>query len=129
MRPSYTAEAVGLKSITATKTVVHSGRAYMDYIVDGDVEACPDHDFYVGGSPQCETEGLFTCNHPGCVGAEGFGAYFTSTAQFVAHWNTFHVALSVGYNCLEAGCHHCSGPGPDTLDRLLCHIQAQHSTV
>ncbi len=99
MRPAYTAEAVGPKSITATKTVVDSGRAYRDYIIDGDVEAYQDHSCYVGRSPQYETEGVFTCSHPGCVGVEGFGAYFASTEQFVAHWNTFHMAISVGYNC------------------------------
>ena len=99
MRPAYTAEAVEPKSITATKTIVDSGRAYRDYIIDGDVEAYQDHSCYVGRSPQYETEGVFTCSHPGCVGVEGFGAYFASTEQFVAHWNTFHMAISVGYNC------------------------------
>ncbi len=113
----------------ATKTVVDSGRAYMDYIIDGDVEASQDHGYYIGRSPQCKTEVVFTCGHPGCVAVEGIGAYFASTEQFVAHWNTFHVAISVGYNCPEAGCHHCSGPGPDALDRFLCHIQDQHSTM
>ncbi len=129
LRLAYTVEAVGPKSITATKTVVDSGRAYTNYIIDGDVEAHQDHDCYVGRSPQCETEGVFTCSHPGCMGVEGFGAYFASTEQFVAHWNTFHVAISVGYNCPEVGCHHCSAPGPDALDRFLRHIRDQHSTV
>ncbi len=91
LRPPYTAEAIGPKSITATKTVVDSGRAYTNYITDGDVEVYQDHNCYVGQSPQCETEGLFTCSHPGCVGVEGFGAYFASTEQFMVHWNTFHV--------------------------------------
>ncbi len=129
MRPAYTAGAVGPKSITVTKTVVDSGRAYTNYIVDSDVTVQQDHDCYVGRSPQCETEGIFTCSHPGCVGVEGFGAYFASTEQFVAHWNMFHVAISVGYNCPEAGCHHCSAPGPDALDGFLRHIRDQHSTV
>ena len=115
MRPAYTAEAVRPKSIMATKTVVDSDRASMDYIIDGDVEACPDHDCYVCWIPQCETEGVFTCSRVNCVGVKGFGAYLASTEQFVAHWNTFHVAISVGYNCPEAGCHHCSGPGSDAL--------------
>ncbi len=116
LQPAYTTEAIVPKSIMATKTVVDSGQAYTDYITDGDVEVSQDHNCYVGRSPQCETEGLFTCSHPGCVGVEGFGAYFDSTKQLVAHWNTFHVAISVGYNCPEAGCHHCSTPGPDSLD-------------
>ncbi len=51
LRPAYTAEAVGPKSITATKTVADSGRAYMDYIINGDVEANQDHNCYVGRSP------------------------------------------------------------------------------
>ncbi len=72
---------------------------------------------------------MFTCSHPGCVGVEGFRAYFASTEQFVAHWNMFHMAISVGYNCPEAGCHHCSAPGPDSLDRFLRHIRVQYSTV
>ena len=113
----------------ATKTVMDLGRAYTDYIINGDVEAYQDHNCYVGQSPQCETEGVFTCSHPGCIGVECFGSYFALTEQFVAHWNTFHVAISVGYNCPKAGCHHCSAPGPDSLDQFLHHIRSQHLTV
>ncbi len=53
MRPAYTAEAVGPKSITVTKTAVDWGQAHTEYIIDGDVEVQQDHDCYVGRSPQC----------------------------------------------------------------------------
>ncbi len=85
LRPAYTVEAKRPESITATKAVVDTGRGHTEFITDTDVEVCQDHEYYLGRSPGCEMEGIFTCNHPGCVGVEEFGAYFASTEQFMAH--------------------------------------------
>ncbi len=101
----------------ATRAVVDPGQGYTEFITDTDIEVSQEHNYSMGRSPECETEGIFTCSHPGCVGVEGFGAYFASTEQFIGHWITFHVAIAVGYTCPEAGCYHCSAPSPDSLDR------------
>ncbi len=129
LRPAYTAEAKRPASLVATRAAVDSGQGYAEFITDTDVSASPDHSYYAGRSPECETEGTFTCHHPGCVGVEGFGVYFTSTEQFISHWNTFHVAIAVGYTCPETGCPHFSPAGPDSLDHFLHHLQTRHSTV
>ncbi len=106
----------------ATRAAVDSGQGYTDFITDTDVPVSQDHNYYVGRSPECATEGTFTCSHPGCVGVEGFEAYFASTQQLICHWNMFHVAIAVGYTCPETGCPHFSAAGPDSLDRFLRHI-------
>ncbi len=129
LRTAYTEGARSPASVTATEAVVDSGQAYMNFITDSDVHVCQDHGYYLSHSPECETDGVFICSHHGCVGIEGFGAYFASTEQFIGHWNTFHVALTVGYNCHEAACNYCSVPGPDSLDQFLLHIKMQHSTI
>ncbi len=79
LRPAYTAEAKRPASLVATREAVDSGQGYAEFMTDTDVSASQDHNYYVGQSPECETEGTFTCHHPGCVGVEGFGAYFASS--------------------------------------------------
>lgn len=129
VRPAYTEGAQRLASITATKAVMDSGQAYVKIVTDNDADVCQDNGYFQGRSPKCETDGVYMCNHPGCVGIEGFGAYFAPTEQFIGHWNTFHVAFAVGYNYPEAACHHCSVPSPDSLDRFLRHIKTKHLTI
>ena len=116
LQPAYTEWAQWLASIMATKAVVDSGQAYADFITDTDVNLCQD-----------KTDGVFTCGHPGPMGSKGFRAYFDPTEQFIAHWNSFHVALAVGYNCPKKACHFCSAPGPDSLDQFMHHLKMQAS--
>ena len=56
MRPAYTAEARRSASLMATRDVVDPGQGYTEFITDTDVEVSQDHNYYIGRSPECETE-------------------------------------------------------------------------
>ncbi len=74
-------------------------------------------------------EGMLTCDHPGCAGAEGVFSYFATIEQFVAHWNTFHGAHAVGCTCPVVGCSTNILPSPDALKGFIHHLQCQHVLV
>ncbi len=54
--------------------------------------------------------------------------YFTSEEEYVAHWNSFHAALSPWFICPANGCPYVAAREPDALDWYLDHVAQQHVT-
>ncbi len=46
----------------------------------------------------------------------------------MAHWNSFHAAISPWFICPADGCPYVATGEPDTLDRYLDHVAQQHVT-
>ncbi len=54
--------------------------------------------------------------------------YFTSEEEYVAHWNSFHAAISLWFICPVNGCPYVAAGEPDALDWYLDHVAQQHVT-
>ncbi len=54
--------------------------------------------------------------------------YFTSEEVYVAHWNSFHAAISPWFICLVIKCPYVATGEPDALDWYLDHVAQQHVT-
>ncbi len=54
--------------------------------------------------------------------------YFTSKEEYVAHWNSFHAAISPWFICPINGCPYVATGEPDALDWYLYHVAQQHVT-
>ena len=52
--------------------------------------------------------------------------YFTSEEEYLAHWNSFHVAVSPWFICPATSCEYVATGEPDARDRYLCHMAEQH---
>ncbi len=54
--------------------------------------------------------------------------YFTSEEEYVAHWNSFHAAISPWFICPANGCPYVAAREPNALDWYLDHVVQQHLT-
>ncbi len=54
--------------------------------------------------------------------------YFTSEEEYVAHWNSFHAAISPWFICPVSECLYVAAGEPDALDWYLDHVAQQHVT-
>ncbi len=52
--------------------------------------------------------------------------YFATVEQWVAHWNTFHVAVAPVITCVVTGCPAKLHTGPETVDAFFRHLQNRH---
>ncbi len=52
--------------------------------------------------------------------------YFATVKQWIAHWNTFHVAVAPVITCMVTGCPAKFHTGLDTVDAFLRHVQNRH---
>ena len=66
---------------------------------------------------------------PGRGGGGVMRYYFTNVEQWVAHWNTFHVAVAAGYNCTAGECGAKVPPSPDALDVFIHHVIQNHDEL
>ncbi len=68
----------------------------------------------------------FVCREKGCEAMPGMPCYFATAEQYMAHWNTFHVAMAPSITCLVRGCGVKFPRGPDSLDAFFRHVKAKH---
>ncbi len=54
--------------------------------------------------------------------------YFTTEEEYIAHWNSFHAAISPWFVCPANGCPYIATGEPDALDWYLDHVAQQHVT-
>ncbi len=55
--------------------------------------------------------------------------YFATVEQWVAHWNTFHVAVAPVLTCVVAGCPAKFHTRPEMVDAFFRHVQNWHSNL
>ncbi len=55
--------------------------------------------------------------------------YFATVEQWIAHLNTFHVAVAPAITCIIAGCPAKFHTGPETVDAFFRHVQLRHKDL
>ncbi len=124
LRPSYTSATSCLEPIETLDTPEVKKAACSAYVTDTDVSTEVQPSNYLTKVPS----GImaFTCPEEPCRVFHNTGYYFATVEQWVAHWNTFHVAISPKINCPETGCP-CKIPAaPDSVDGFLRHLTRAH---
>ncbi len=117
-KPATTAEA---------QAAFDSGTGFVDHVCDTDVNG---HAVLVGQTGQGHHgAALFVCVQPECTVAGGHELLFATLEQWAAHWNTFHVAAALVFNCMVRGCAFGTTTAPDALDTLFHHFRDAHPSV
>lgn len=100
-----------------------TGEAYLNHTSDSNV----DNDAWPVGFVDEADQGraVFTCSQPW----RECRSNFLRWSKWVAHWNTFHMAVAPRYAGIVCGCKAKPGPAPVTLDPLFCHFMEKHSDV
>ncbi len=70
----------------------------------------------------------YECHHDECFVTVTPRRYFTSEEEYVAHWNSFHAAISPWFICPVNECPYVATGEPDPLDWYLDHVAQQHVT-
>ena len=73
-------------------------------------------------------ESIMSANHDECYVTATARMYFTSEEEYVAHWNSFHAAISPWFICPVSECPYVAAGEPDALDWYLDHVAQQHVT-
>ena len=68
----------------------------------------------------------FTCLEAARGAFDNMPCYFATVKQWIAHWNTFHVAVAPVITCMVGGCPAKFNTGPDTVDAFFRHVQNRH---
>ncbi len=127
VRPGYLCPGDGPTPEDQTEECIQSGEALDDYILDMDVrKAYRPKDLLSVGH---EGQRTYTCREESCRAVGGMPYYFTNVEQWVAHWNTFHVAVAAGYTCTAGECGAKVPPGPDALDVFMQHVVRKHDEL
>ncbi len=70
----------------------------------------------------------YECHNDECYVTATVRMYFTSEEEYVAHWNSFHAAISPWFVCHVPECPYVATGEPDALDWYLDHVDQQHVT-
>ncbi len=125
--PGYLCPEDGPTPEDQTEECIQNGEALDDYILDTDVrKAYRPRDLLSVGY---DGQRMYTCREESCRAVGGMPYYFTNVEQWVAHWNTFHVAVAVGYTCTAGECGAKAPPGPDALDVFMQHVVRNHDEL
>ncbi len=57
----------------------------------------------------------YECHHDECVMVGTARLYFVTEEEYLAHWNSFHTAISLWYLCPAQGCDYVAMGEPDAL--------------
>ncbi len=127
VRPRYLCPEDGPAPKDQAEEYIQSGEASDDYILDTDVRKAhrPKDLLSVGHDAQR----TYTCREESCRAVGGMPYYFTNVEQWVALWNTFHVAVAVGYTCTAVECGAKVPPGPDALNVFMQHVVQNHDEL
>ncbi len=118
---------LNLLQLSEAQAAFDSGRGFVDHVSDTDVNAHAIPVGQVGRGHQGAA--LFVCVQPECTVARGHELLFATLEQWVAHWNSFHVAAAPAFNCMVRGCNFGTSTAPDALDSLFRHFQDTHPDV
>ncbi len=127
VRPGYRSADANPATATEAQAAYDSGRGFLNYVSDTDVNAHTIPTGEVGRGHQGAA--LFVCTQPECAVAGGHEPLFANLEQWATHWNSFHVAAAPAFNCMVRGCTYGTTTAPDALDSLLRHFQDAHSDV
>ncbi len=70
----------------------------------------------------------YECHHDECYVTVTACTYFTSEEEYVAHWNSFHAAISPWFICPISECPYVATGESDASDWYLDHVAQQHVT-
>ena len=104
-----------------------SGKGYADHISDTDVNKHAHLAGYIGQGHQGRA--LLICPQPECAVAGGHSFLFATLEQWVAHWNTFHVAVAPLSHCMVRACEFKTAAAPDSLDAVFRHFIGVHPGI
>ena len=123
------AEAQGIRTEhrrdRARMAAAHGGRR-VGYVSNNQADDCSHRDEVHNRWRKGETH--FECHHEECFVMTTTSMYFTSEEEYVAHWNSFHAAISLWFICPANGCPYVAAGEPDALDWYLDHVAQQHVT-
>ncbi len=123
------AEAQGIRDEhrrdRARRAAARGGRR-VGYVSDNQTDDCSHRDEVHNRWRKGETH--FECHHDECFVMATARMYFTSEEEYVAHWNSFHAAISPWFICPTYGCPYVAAGEPDALDWYLDHTAQQHVT-
>ncbi len=71
----------------------------------------------------------FICPEVCCEALEGMPFYFATVEQWIAHWNTFHVAVAPVITFIVTKCPAKFHMGPETVDAFFRHVQLRHQDL
>ncbi len=109
----------------AQRAATHGGRR-VGYVSDNQADEVSHHDEVHNRWRKGETH--FECHHYERFVMATVRMYFTSEEEYVAHWNSFHAAISPWFICPANGCPYVAAGEPDALDWYLDHVAQQHMT-
>ena len=124
LRPSYTSATSRPEPIETLDTPEVKKAACSAYVTDTDVSTEVQPSGCLTKVPSRIM--AFTCPEEPCGVFHNAGYYFVTVEQWVAHWNTFHVAISPKVNCPETGCPCKIAPGTDSVHAFLRHLTRVH---
>ncbi len=124
VRPSYLTPKSKPALVPASKSAAAKKAACTAYDLDTDVS-------YTGTLDSCLTDApggstAFTCYEEGFSVSADMGCYFATAEQYIANWNTFHVAIASTINCVVGGCSTECVAAPDSVDAFLRHATQAH---
>ncbi len=123
VRPGYTDP----RSSSVSPAAAEFPAAFVAYVMDADVSCTQEPDCIVATGNDGRV--AFTCPGAFCEALEGMPFYFTTVEQWIAHWNTFHVAVAPVITCMVTGCPAKFHTGPDTVDAFFSHVQNRYSDL
>ena len=126
-RPGYTDPRSHPAPPAATESPAAKEAACVAYVTDADVSDSQE--------PRCRVANgedgreAFIYPEACCEALEGMPCYFATVEQWIAHWNTFHVAVAPAITCIVAGCPAKFHTGPETVDAFFRHVQLRHKDL
>ncbi len=95
--------------------------------MDADVSCTHEPDCIVATGDDVRV--AFTCPEASCGAFEDMPCYFATVEQWIAHWNTFHIAVAPVITCMVSDCPEKFSSGPDTVDAFFRHVQNRHQDL
>ncbi len=93
------------------RRVAECGGRRVGYVSDNRTDYCSHRDEVHNRRRKGETH--YECHHDECFLLATARMYFTSEEEYVAHWNSFHAAVSSWFICPANGCPYVATGQPD----------------
>ncbi len=126
-RPGYTDPWSRLAPPAAAESQAAKEAACAAYVTDADVSSSQEPSCRVTAREDGRT--AFICPEACCEALEGMPCYFATVEQWIAHWNTFHVAVAPVITCIVAKCPAKFHLGLETVDAFFRHVQLRHPNL
>ncbi len=127
IRPRYTDPWSRPAPPAAATTPAAREAACVAYVTDADISCTQRPSCKVATGP--DGREAFICPEASCEALEGMPCYFATVEQWIAHWNTFHVAVVPVITCIVSGCPAKFHMGPETVDAFFQHLQNRHQDL